>query len=169
MEHVYALSSTYNLNMPLSVYSVASQFTGAVFLFWCCYLDAHTIGCPFLCVWIMWMGCTSPVFTFLSFVSDSGLVHLFTKWVITVFGIPYSGQRNSPCLMDYAIQMRIDTFMQEGRIQQSFDHLTFDSFWACRRYCFYWGFRCCPACLRRPLYFLLLSEWNLLQCSVSVL
>lgn len=91
MEHMYAPFSTYDMNMLLSAHSSASQFTGAVFLFHCS-PNAHTISCPYHCLRIMRMGCTSPVFIFLSFASDSGLVHLlFTKWIIKIFGIPYSG------------------------------------------------------------------------------
>lgn len=80
MEHVYVAFSPYNMNMLLSVYSAASWFAGAVFLFWWCCPDAHTIARPFL--WVMQTGCTSPAFIFLSFASDSDLIHLLlTKWV----------------------------------------------------------------------------------------
>lgn len=79
------------MNILLSAHSPASQFTGAVFLFQCS-PNAHASSCPFHCLRIMWTGCTSPVFIFLSFASDGGFVHLlFTKWIIIVFGILYSG------------------------------------------------------------------------------
>lgn len=63
-------------------------------------------------------------------------------------------------------------YMHSSRKGQFNNQWTFDNFWACRQYCFYWSLRCCPACLRRPLkiaLFLVAFEWNLLQCSVSVL
>lgn len=82
MEHVYVAFSPCNMNMLLSVCSDASWFAGAVFLFWWYCPDAHTIACPFLCLWIMQTGCTSSAFIFLSFASDSDLIHLLlTKWV----------------------------------------------------------------------------------------
>lgn len=146
MEQVYVPFLTYNRNMLLSVYSSARRFTGAVFLCRCCYPNARTIGYPFHFLWIMGMGCTSPVFTLLKLCLWQwlGALVLYQVDYHSVWHPVQWGHRMRTLFQQdkgivpalWIMQFKWE-YIHSSRKGQFKNQWTFDRFWACRQYCFY--------------------------------